>query len=57
MLNVSNEFWGVENIEAKHNCMIHNFEKKYFHSEQRYVTKIHVTVRFYAITFRCVNKG
>lgn len=27
MLNVSNEFWGVENIEAKHNCMIHNFEK------------------------------
>lgn len=27
VLNVSNGFWGIENIEAKHNCMIYNFEK------------------------------
>ena len=30
----------VENIEAKDNCVIHDFEKYVFHNGQRYVTKL-----------------
>ena len=35
-----NKFWSVENIEAKDNCVIHDFEKYIFHNGQRHVTKL-----------------
>ena len=35
-----NKFWSVENIEAKYNCVIHDFKKYIFHDGQRYVTKL-----------------
>ena len=38
--SVLNKFWSVENVEAKGNCVIHDFEKHIFHNGQRYVTKL-----------------
>ena len=38
--SVLNKFWSVENIEAKDNCVIHDFEQYIFHNGQRYVTKL-----------------
>ena len=38
--SVLNKFWSVENIEAKDNCVIHDFKKYIFHNGQRYVTKL-----------------
>ena len=38
--SVLNKFWSVENVEAKDNCVIHDFEKYIFHNGQRYVTKL-----------------
>ena len=37
--SVLNKFWNVRNIEAKDNCVIHDFEKYIFHNGQIYVTK------------------
>ena len=38
---VLNKFWSEENIEAKNNFVIPDFEKYIFHNGQRYVTKLH----------------
>ena len=35
-----NKFWSVENIEAKDNCVIDDFEKCIFYNRQKYVTKL-----------------
>lgn len=38
--NVFNKFWDVKNIEAKENCVIHNFEIIFYINGQRYLTKL-----------------
>ena len=38
--SVLNKFWSVENVEAKDNCVIHDFEKYIFHNGQKCVTKL-----------------
>ena len=38
--SVLKKFWCVEGIEAKDNCVIHDFEKYIFHNGQRYVRKL-----------------
>ena len=49
--NALNKFWRVENIKAKDNCVIIDFEKYIFHNGQRYVTKLPLdqVMNFYRI--------
>ena len=38
--NILNQFWSLENIETKDNCVVQNFERDIFYNGQRYVTKL-----------------
>ena len=52
--SVLNGFWSAENIEAKDNCVIHDFEKYTFHKGQNYL--LDQIINFYRIIFQCVSK-
>ena len=56
--SVLNKSWSVENIEAKDNFLIHDFEKYIFHNGQRFVTilLLYQVMNFYRIISQCVNK-
>ena len=56
--SVLNKSWSVENIEAKDNFVIHDFEKYIFHNGQRFVTilLLYQVMNFYRIISQCVNK-
>ena len=56
--SVLNKSWSVENIEAKDNFVIHDFEKYIFHNGRRFVTilLLYQVMNFYRIISQCVNK-
>ena len=57
--SVLNKFWSVENIEAKDNCVIHDFEKYIFHNGQKYVTKLAFRAgpEFLSVNFSVCEQG
>ena len=56
--SVLNKFWSAENIKAKDNCVIHDFEEYIFHNRRRYMTKLPFRPihEFLPNYFLCVNK-